>query len=168
MWCGPHRGQARENPQISAPPTPAWSILPPVLERQLGVLGAAPPRRWCRGHCVSVPLLSFWATGSVITLYHFLGNGFLSLSETLPILFWALFFCHLPIPQSPTPPTPSAVHHRERLARRPGQGPLWSFPTSAAPAGFQSHSRKAPAASTGGHTCPGSSELPSAPGERQL
>ena len=68
----------------------------------------------------------------------------------------------------PTPPTPSAVHHRERLARRPGQGPLWSFPTSAAPAGFQSHSRKAPAASTGGHTCPGSSELPSAPGERQL
>ena len=109
MWCGPHRGQARENPQISAPPTPAWSILPPVLERQLGVLGAAPPRRWCRGHCVSVPLLSFWATGSVITLYHFLGNGFLSLSETLPILFWALFFCHLPIPQSPTPPSPSLV-----------------------------------------------------------
>ena len=43
----------------------------------------------------------------VITLYHFLGNGFLSLSETLPILFWALFFGHLPIPQSPTPPSPS-------------------------------------------------------------
>lgn len=100
-----------------------------------------------------------------ITCVSWASESFFPAGEAAPLL---VDFRPLHPPAAPHSPTPSSVHHRKRLARRPGQGPLWSFPASAAQAGFQSDSRKASAASTQGHTCPGSPELPSAPGEGQL
>lgn len=97
------------------------------------------------------------------------------LQVRLPTCWWS----SSPAPHllHPTPPAPSAVHHRGRLASRPGQSPLWLYPASATQASFPSNSRKALAASTRGQTHPrspqaalrrGVAPASSGPGEGQL
>lgn len=52
--------------------------------------------------CFPPQLLGYWQC--VITLYHFLGSGFPSLSETFPVIFCAFLFsppAHFQISHSP-------------------------------------------------------------------